>query len=248
MTNVNRLKICSLIVLLASYFILTGMAKAESNACNGPGQTLSGNYTVQAGWASECECNEVIPEIDLSSTTVSRNNFVTVRIASGVTACPPFIWTISGSGAGFHFDDPEGPTGATTYSNSTSLELWADSTACGSAIITVTDACGESATISVREPSYGHWVLVHNESCATVDSQPGGCSCTNCSTVVVGGYKYMDCWWGGTRAGSRYHGPTCEKWPYTEDLSGTKCGCPGYYYPFGVVGILYHKKWEWQCY
>jgi hypothetical protein len=91
------------------------------------------------------------------------------------------------------------------------------------------------------------WVLVHEEYCGTVDPQPGGCDCTDCSEVVVGGYKYRDCWFGGTTAGSRHHGPTCSKWPDTEDLSHSNCGCAGYYYPFGVVGLYDHFMWEWRC-
>lgn len=152
------------------------------------------------------------------------------------------------SGTGFHFNDAAGPATATTNSDSQTLQLWADDTACGSAIITVTDACNESARLSVRDPDHGRWVLVHNEYCGQVDGQPGGCWCRNCSTVVVGGYRYQDCWWGGTCAGSRYHGPYCSKWPYTEELSNTKCGCAGYYHSFGVVGLYDHHMWEWQCY
>ncbi len=159
---------------------------------------------------------------------------------------PTCNWQVSGTG--FHFDSISGPAGETTLEDGEPLQLWADNSACGSASITVSGNCGDDGEASVRQPNNGTWGdPIHQEYCGEIDPQGGGCDCYPCSEVVVGGYKYRDCWFGGTIAYLRYHGPTCSKWPYTEDLSGSVCGCAGFEYPFGVVGLYHHFMWEWTC-
>jgi len=178
-----------------------------------------------------------------SSEQVDPNDYVEVWVDSEGLGCPPYSWTVSGKG--FHFNTISGPTTASTDADMEVLQLWADDTACGSAAINVADSCGQTGTGYVKSTA-GTWVQIHTEYCGTVNHQPSQCDCTKCSTVVMGGYKYKDCWWGGTRKW-RYSGPTCSKWPYTEDRSGTCCYCSGYYPCFDVVGLYDHHIWEWQC-
>jgi hypothetical protein len=227
----------SFALLFAVLFSIRAMSWAQEGICILP--TGTAEVTYPPGWGAS------VLVLYTSDDRVSRGSHVEVWVESDCHGCPPYQWQVSGTG--FHFDSISGPTTATTDGDEETLQLWADSTACGSAFITVTDGCQADAEESVREPSYGRWIQMHEEYCATIDSQPGGCDCYDCSEVVVGGYKYRDCWFGGTRAYNRYHGPTCTKWPYTEDLSGSDCGCAGFYYPFGLVGLYHHFMWEWRC-
>ncbi|MFW6114982.1 MAG: RHS repeat-associated core domain-containing protein [Thermodesulfobacteriota bacterium] len=178
-----------------------------------------------------------------SSEEVDPSDYVEVWVDSGGLGCPPYSWRVSGKG--FHFNTISGPTTALTDADMAVLQLWADDTACGSAAIDVADSCGQTGTGYVKSTA-GTWVQIHSEYCGTVVHQPAQCECRRCSTAVIGGYKYKDCWWGGTR-NWRYSGPTCGKWPYTEDQSGTCCYCAGYYPCFDVVGLYDHHMWEWQC-
>jgi hypothetical protein len=225
----------ALFILTVSFFMGPNGLRAADQCWDMP--SLSGNYEYPQDWYSG-------PLILTSSETVSRDNYVDVWLDPEEWGHPPFQWTVSGTG--FYFEEAPGPTFLTTHSDSEIIALWADDTACGAATISVTDARGETDTAVVRS-SAGRWVLVHEEDCGEVELVPGNGNCSNCTTVVVGGYRYQDCWWGGTNT-YRYDGPYCEKWPYTEDLSDTKCSAVGFYFPFGVVGLLDHNMWEWQCY
>jgi len=204
---------------------------AEENCWSIP--TVTGEFVYPEGWFSKLQWDPTNPE------TVDSSGSVTISVLNGEAS---FTWDIAGKD--FWFDEEHTLTSITTYGRSVSLYTGAN--ACGGASISVTDIMGDTATGSVRCTN-GGWVLVHEEICGEVTLEPGQCNCTNCSRVVVGAYMYEDCWWGGTRT-YRYEGPYCTKWPATEDLSGTKCSCPGFYYPFGVVGLLGHRMWEWQCY
>ena len=236
-----RGKTCSACSVLFLVFIISTSATvwSQDGICvfpSGSGAELA----YPTGWQTS------LLRVFTSSDTVGRGSSIEVWVDSdSQQGCPQYQWQVSGTG--FHFGSISGPTIGTTNSDEERLQLWADNSACGSAVITVVDGCGADGESSVREPNYGYWELIHEEYCATIDSQAGGCDCYDCSEVIVGGYKYMDCWFGGTRTWSRYHGPTCTKWPYTEDLSSSDCGCPGFYYPFNVVGLYRHFKWKKRC-
>ena len=157
---------------------------------------------------------------------------------------PPYSWSLSGSG--FHFNNISGPTSEETESTSETLQLWADNTACGSAIITVIDPCGKKATASVREPNNGQWQIIYMEYCGEIPAGRGMC-CGKCSEAVVGGYRYVDCWVSGPHPCIWEGPPKCSKWPYTEDLSDGCCGYVGYYPCFDHQGLYEHYIEEYTC-
>jgi hypothetical protein len=227
----------SCLLLLVLFMSMSSMPWAQENMCVIPTGTASVTYPENWGFS--------VLKIYTSDDEVGRGQSVEVWVESDSHGCPPYQWQASGTG--FHFNNISGPPTAETYGDGETLQLWAESTACGSAVIMVVDGCGADGESSVREPNYGYWQLIQEEYCATIDSQPGGCDCDDCSEVIVGGFKYMDCWFGGTTAGYRYHGPTCTKWPYTEDKSNSTCGCAGFYYDFNVVGLYKHFKWQKMC-
>ena len=127
------------------------------------------------------------------SDTVTRGTYTTVWVDSCGLACPPYDWSLGGTG--FHFSTIAGPTTIRTNADSEAIELWADDTACGSTFITVTDACGEQTTISVREPNSGRWYLVEKEQCSYWQ-RDWCCFCYCVNTFEIGAYRYSNRWIG----------------------------------------------------
>ena len=240
------IKMCLRIMILSFclHFSLPGHAEQSCDEAIIT-STEAGNRKIPPGWRSDCDCDDGTPVIFLSSDKVERNNSIEVWVDSEGEACPAYTWTISGSG--FHFNEISGPKTATTGADLERIELWADNSACGSAIITVTDACSKNMTASVREPIHGHWVLVEEITCGTVDAIPGQGNCRSDYYCTKGAYKYLDSWVAGTNMGTRWH-PTgnCEKYPCTP-YTRNYCYDPGYYPKFYHVGIQYKKKWKWNC-
>jgi hypothetical protein len=96
----------------------------------------------------DCGCTgeetPVAYDNDSSGDTVNRNGNVTVYITAGTA---PYSWSIEGTG--LTLDD------ATTTGLSNVVN--ADATACGCAVITITDACGNEATGNVRVVEGSVW-------------------------------------------------------------------------------------------
>jgi hypothetical protein len=227
---------------------LKGMALAgdcQENASGGGTPTFPGNAGYIEGWRQGCECNGVEPLIILSSHTVTCNNYIEVWVDSGNQACPPYAWNLTGTG--FHFNNQSGPETTTTDADYEKLEIWADSTACGSIIITVTDTCGIESTASVRQPDNGKWVLIEEITCGTVDSVPGSGTCHSNYYCTEGAYRCLDSWVAGTNMGTRWHPIIdCTKYPCTP-YDKDYCKAAGFYHEFYHVGIHYKKKWIWDC-
>lgn len=242
----RQLKIYIPIALLFAFVLSLYIGShvfAQEDCQTGSFSTTQGNPQLIHGW--QCKFTSDSEYISLSSDTVDRSTYVTASLDSGNFACPPYTWSINGNG--FHFNNDAGPQTEITSSITETLEIWADDTACGSAIIIVTDACGACGRTSVREPNNGYWDLIQDESCGVVGSCPiVCCTCYNCSSIAIGAYTYQDCWIGGTVPG-RYEDLGCGKWPYTTDLSGSKCSCPGYMISFYMFGMSSHRQWKWQC-
>ena len=190
--------------------------------------TIPNNFTKAENWNSGLQFDPTNPQ------TMNRNSSATLKIIGGIK---PYSWSVQGTGFSLSEIKTEG----------LSNDITANNNACGSAIIKVTDGFQSQATGIIRVSGQGKWVLVHQETCGEVANSPGQGNCSVCSTVVFGGYRYRDCWWGGTNSSSRYTGPSCVKWPYTEDLSHSCCYDPGFYFCFNVKGLTNHEKWEWQC-
>jgi hypothetical protein len=233
-------KILKTVVLLFIFaFILQLMSNVFANDCQSetPISTEPGNRIIPSNWRYPYK-----PKIYWDNDEIARKDYVNVWVDSEDRACPTYSWSVSGTG--FHFDSASGPTTATTNADLEKLQLWADGTACGPATIIVTDLCEGNDEQYVRCTN-GHWVLVENISCGTLDCCGG--TCFSEFYCIQGKYRYMDSWVGGNLMGTRWHpAGNCVKYPctpYTTD----HCYDPGYYPPMYHVGIYSKKKWEWDC-
>ncbi len=196
MLKAEKLILCLAVLQFVFCLGLSGIAAAESGICAFP--TLSGDWEYPPDWPTGLV-------IDADFDTVDRNDYVEVWVDSGSLGCPPYNWSVAGTG--FHFYDVNGPTTATTDNNSETLQLWADDTASGSATITVTDGCGGNEIASVREPNHGKWVLLEE---LTSWCDDGGADCEgSCSennpgcrdgpagwltTIIIGKMRYNYRW------------------------------------------------------
>jgi hypothetical protein len=180
-----------------------------------------------------------------SADTVRRGNTIQVWLEADGHGCPPYQWQVSGRG--FHFESTAGPTTATTDGDGEMLDVWAGSTACGAAVITVMDGCGAVAEVSIREPGHGRWVLVEEISCGTLRYTSGSGTCETHYSCIEGAYRYQDTYVAGTTMYTRWEPiGNCTKYPCTP-YDRDYCHDAGFYYPFGHVGIYYKKKWRWDC-
>lgn len=132
---------------------------------------------------TDCECREefaIAWDYDNSPETISRSTSETVYVLAGTA---PYDWSVSG-GSGFTLDDAQ-TAGLTNTLN-------ADASACGTAEITVVDACGYDVTGYVRCPDSGNW-----------NAKAYECKCpgTKTSQVGVWVYKVCDAWRNGNRYG-----------------------------------------------
>ena len=121
----------------------------------------------------------VSPTNDTSITpeTIAQSSEVTIAIRDG---CAKFTWAVSGTGFTLQYSKTSGREN----------KLITDGTACGTATITVTDDCGNVASISVRCTT-GQWVLACSGDnsagrCATY----GGGSGTILYSYPTSGYRY----------------------------------------------------------
>ena len=236
MLNLRKVMLCMLVLPFVFSLNLSGAMGQEG--CIVP--TIPGNVIYSKGW--DCECDKDKPDPYVSSDTVTRGDFVTVLADYAGVACPPY--NLSVSGTGFHFSNIAGPITGETDDDLKTIELWADDTACGSALVTVTDACGEQATISVREPNNGGWYLVESEQCSHWER--GWCAfCTCVDTFEIGGYMYENVWIGDKAC--QMTEESCGPYGGGEDLRGNACWVVGYYTP-AYCGTFFQKSmWEWRC-
>jgi hypothetical protein len=100
-----------------------------------------------------------------SAQTVARSANVNVFVTGGT---PPYTWSISGTGFSLHNIE--------TYSLSNTV--YADSTACGSGLITVEDVCGVQIEGSIRCTT-GAWVEV-------ADTDNGSTPGETCPDIMFG--------------------------------------------------------------
>ena len=234
--DVGKLGACFALVFAFS-LSMGGWSWAQEGICIFPSGT--GEVTYPPGWG------EPVLAVYASDDKVSRGGSIEVWVESDGHGCAPYQWQVTGMG--FHFDGISGPEVTTTEGEWQALQVWADSTACGSAFITVTDGCGALAETSIREPGYGRWVLVEEITCGTVDERAGSGNCQSRFYCTEGAYQYLDAYAAGTTMDMRWHPiGNCEKYPCTP-YDRNYCYDPGYYPPFYHVGIYYKKKWRWDC-
>ncbi len=245
------------ISIFAIAFNLIGPNVMAQEACIVP--TLVGNAEFPEGWISEngCICTGGAPNIIKSLSeeeTLPRNSSTTVWVDSGGKACPPYNWTISGTG--FHFDSATGPTTATTTDDLQSVNVWADDTACGAGTISVSDSCKVTQSVEIRS-QYGSWVLVSDSvnpefvgeryfsdwGDEKIVGKYLSYSRTACGESVPEGgclgetyeYKYLPC---PDPMMVSYAHPAC-------NITHTTTGQYGYMW--GWRGILCVRCYEWSC-
>ena len=177
MLRVKKLRTAFLFLPFVFLLYSSGVSVAEDSCFQGL-STIPGNPEYPGEWRDPYQ-----PKIYSDNDEIARNNYVNVWVDSDGKACPPYNWSVSGTG--FHFNSASGLTTATTNADLETLQLWADGTACGSATITVTGACEDVATGYVRCTT-GQWVLDQSNVC--VISGDGSCfyawSMNTCELIV----------------------------------------------------------------
>jgi hypothetical protein len=116
-------------------------------------QTASGQSCSARVTVNSCDPdNAVIWDWVNSAETINKSSSVSVYVEGGY---PPYTWSVSGTGF--------------TLGNEVTIgvanSLIADADSCGSASITVTDACGFSASGAVRNVDEGQWEDVIPAEC-----------------------------------------------------------------------------------
>jgi hypothetical protein len=168
-------------IIVISFLSLYSLSLADDSCSDNVDTSglpmIVGDYSYSEKWFSTLILN-------VSEETVSRNNFVEAWVDSMEWGCPPYQWTVSGSG--FHFQSVSGPISISTFKESETPKVWSDNTACGTATITVTDVCGQVATAQVRN-TYGKWVTDCDKSSST-----GFGTCGVSPFFVKGSYRYQE--------------------------------------------------------
>jgi hypothetical protein len=237
MLKVKIPKIVFMILTSVFCLYLTGLTVADE--CwngEGGGPTFTGNHNYPSGWFPEFQYDPNNPD------EIDRNSSVEISVIEGF---PPYTWEVSGTG----FSLSEGATEGLTNT------LIADDTACGSAIITVTDKYGAMVSGSLREKNHGHWV------CKGAASQFGfGYPCTSvwgpADLIYISGYQK----WVVGRGAAPNPATCCTTWPSRPywggcyDLGtcpGPPCGdpldCDGDDCVWGTRASPLFTYYEWQC-
>lgn len=107
-----------------------------------------------------CPCTDAEPTIVASSSTIAAGGSITVWVDSDGLACPPYEWSISGTGYSLNKTTTNNDLETVTVSLTTGT--------CGSSYalystITVEDACGVTDYFDLRY-SGGVWVFVNSVS------------------------------------------------------------------------------------
>ena len=136
------------------------------------------------GMSSDCDCQGAEPTIVTSSDVIEAGGSITLHVDSGGLACPCYTWSVSPSSK-YSLDKTK------TNNDLEEVTLMAASGSCGSgytsstinATVTVTDNCGESQQIVIRNTGGGwsSWVGF----CGPPDSQYA-----IEAALPVGKYKY----------------------------------------------------------
>jgi len=207
----------------------------------------------QTASVSSCDCagDNVAYDSVNSDETVDQNGTATIIVTGG---CGPFTWSVEGTG----FSIP-----ASTESRGNTLT--ADDTACGTATITVTDACGDSCEGIVR-CTEGRWVYQGHVCGLSGVGVLLDYSCTDCSRgwsyeLILGNKKQLastlqSCINDGDPPGGYancidpdHNPPEVVAWDYYEDYSECsnpeECeeGCA----PTQKVWSPQLLYYEWEC-
>ena len=171
-------------------------AEFDVTLTDGLGHVCTSKSTVLC--TNVCACPSDIAYDAGNPETIAREANATITITGG---CAPYTWAVAGTGFSF-------PPGTTTALTNT---LSADATACGTATITVTDACGTTATGYVRctTGEWSAWDTAHRRS--SVGCGDSVCGETAHSREIISG---KDRWLFGTGGGyeNQCSNATCRVW------------------------------------
>ena len=236
MLKVKIPKIVLMILTIFFWLHFTGLTVAKE--CwnhEGGGPTVSGNHNYSSDWFPEFQYAPNNPD------KIDRSSSAEISVIEGF---PPYIWQVSGTGFSI-------PSSTTDRANI----LSADDTACGSAIITVTDKYGAIVSGSLREPNHGHWVSKGSAS------QFGfGHPCTSvwgpADLIYISGYQK----WVVERGEAPNAATCCTSWPSRPywggcynlgTCPGPPCGdpldCDGGDCVWGTRASPFFTYYEWQC-
>jgi hypothetical protein len=160
-------------------FIKSINISAAGDSCFQGFSTIPGSVKYAFKWAPD------------NPDEIARNSDVAIKVIGGIQ---PYIWSVSGNGFSL------------SQSQTTGLSniIIADGAACGPAIITVTDYCGDVATGYVRCTEGSQWKLHTANTCVisgdgncTWDSPFNKCELINGIRKQVQWTRYMGggcCW------------------------------------------------------
>jgi hypothetical protein len=174
---------CQIVGGTGSGFTVEGI----SNGCRlTAGENPSGYVQIQAtdnqgnqtgtwsvGGVDCSSCIDISFDYSIGEGPLDREDSLIIGVESTGSSCGYFDWTVSGTG--FSLQNTR------TYTNTNVLIT--DNIACGSAIVTVTDACGHTTTGEFR-CSYGGY-----HSCVVTGYQ-NNYNCTSCGANLGGGVLY----------------------------------------------------------
>ena len=177
----TMLRICLLLFLSTVCLEPARIAIAEDcQECDGKGTPTSvGNAEYSPGW--ECECSDIIPTIydNDEDDLIYSAGLVNLWVNSGVLACPPYKWSVSGTGWSLNKNTTNNDLEQVTLSliNTTGKT-------CGVhysvyATVRVTDNCGVTDDIVFRY-SGGTWTLHY--TLPSVINPYAACGGANCCT------------------------------------------------------------------
>ncbi len=174
------IKVCFFTVMIAFHLCLNSLLLAGDCADkDGITQTPTppGNAEYTEDWRSQYR-----PTIYASDDEIDPEGTITLYADSGGTACPPYSWSVSGTG--YSLDKNETDNDLETVT----LTAPASTGTCGVdydivATVTVKDDCGETDEIEIKNTA-GTWVR-----CYTI-SNMAICSCP-CESNDEDGYFYI---------------------------------------------------------
>ena len=191
----------------------------DCEECDGKGTpTPAGN----AEYAWPCKCTGKTPTIydNDADNLIPSAGSVNLWVNSGGLACPPYTWTVSGTGWSLNKSTTENDLEQVTLSliNTTGKKCGTNYTPY--ATVTVTDACGKTDDIVMRY-SGGKWNLIASAVSAFskaktecwVSSPPPPCN-LNGNTIfdVISGYKRWKYTWGSDSNGGMRPTNMLSKW------------------------------------
>lgn len=145
MLKSNPFKACLLIPAIVFCLSLNGVFADPCPDCPPNMSTIQGTVDYPDSWFLKWDPN--------NPDTMGRGTQVNVNVLGGRA---PYSWSVSGSGFSL----------AESQTQGLSNTLFADGTACGSAVVAVTDSHSSSPVEgSVRAPDHGQWVEIIPAEC-----------------------------------------------------------------------------------